>query len=181
MDGYISVNGKARRIKAVWVGVNGKARRATRAWVGVAGKARPWFRTALEPGYTIRARISGYSDPDLFGVLRLGTEMILLNPAPSPAAPVPEVYSEFARTVPQGSSVAVGFLDLSPYGPTDLYVYMDGQSMPTESKPTETPEGTMYMSLTLPLGRDVDMDFVFTSTGGSMPMNTMTVNMTSAG
>lgn len=42
--GYVGVNGKARKLRAIYVGVNGKARSVKAVYVGVNGKARLCWR-----------------------------------------------------------------------------------------------------------------------------------------
>lgn len=169
MNGYIGVNGKARSIKAVWAGVDGKARKVQNAYVGVNGKARRWFGAAA--GCRIRAGITyRYPDPDILGLLRIGPEEILLGSAPDPE---PEV----TRAAAHGTLLAVGYLDQTPYGPMNLYVYLDGKSVPVSSAPCD-PGMDSALSAALPVDGSLNIEFVFESTGGSMPMNTMTVHIT---
>lgn len=48
-QGYVGIEGKARKITDIYVGVDGKARKVKRAYVGVDGKAHMWF-SDVKPG-----------------------------------------------------------------------------------------------------------------------------------
>lgn len=46
-NGYLGVDGTARKLKSLYVGVDGVARKVKKAYIGVDGKARLWYQAGV--------------------------------------------------------------------------------------------------------------------------------------
>ena len=85
----------------------------------------------------------------------------------------PETSIELTQMQPMyygifSGMLSVGYYDSDPYGPTTLTVRLDGVPVPVPSGSTTT---------VVPVASDIDIYFLYKSTGGSMPMNEMLIEI----
>ena len=113
------------------------------------------------PSYNIAAIYKrNYTDYSKIALLKVdGNDITLDGPAPMYTG---KVYN----------SIQVGYQDLNPYGPTDLHITVDGKNVSATSEPND-----VYMSPILPVRGDIRVIFTYDSTGGSMPFNTMEIDV----